>query len=407
MRRIALVLVALVLVAASVSFFMKSHKNRDDEAKTVGQMVAVDVILPSRATLQRVVEVYGSLSPTTTSAVKCEVPGRILRVRVKEWDQVKAGDVLLEIDPSDFKLDLNRYEAGVKMAKAQLLRARVDLNRAKREWDRAVKLKEGGLITGQELDERRTGLESAEAGVALAEAQIGQTESQAAEAKRSLDKATVRAPIEGTVCQRSVDVGDFVDKAGMLFTVVDNRILDFTANVSTMDLPLVSQGQKLTFTVDGIPDQTFEGTIKRVNPMVRDTDRSGRIIAEVENTRFTLKGGLYARGKVVVEEHRDVTTIPKASLMGWDLEKGLARVFLVDPGNVARSVPVTTGLADENVVEVTSGLSGSEHVVVRGGFNLREGDQVQVANLESVKSPAAGRDVGQTDETAMAEEVRK
>ena len=407
MRRIALVLVALVLVTASVSFFMKSHKNRGEETKTGSQSVAVDVTSPARATMQRVVEIYGSLSPKTTTAVKCEVPGRILRVKVKEWDQVKAGDVLLEIDPADFRLDLTRNEAGVKMAKAQLLKARVDLNRAKREWDRAVKLKEGGLITGQELDERKTGLESAEAGVALAAAQIGQTESQAAEARRSLEKATVRAPIEGTVCQRSVDVGDFMDKGDMLFTVVDNRILDFTASVSTMDLPLVSQGQKLTFSVDGISDQTFEGTIKRVNPMVRDTDRSGRIIAEVENAGLTLKGGLYARGKVVVEEHRDATTIPKASLIGWDLEKRSARVFLVDPGNVARSVPVTTGLTDENVVEITSGLSGSEHVVVRGGFNLREGDQVQVAGIEPGKSPAAGRNVGQSDETAMAAEVRK
>jgi membrane fusion protein, multidrug efflux system len=407
MRRIALVLVALIVVAAGVSFFMKSHKNRNEQAKTASQSVAVDVVSPSRATMQRVVEVYGSLSPKTTTAVKCEVPGRIFKVKVKEWDQVKAGDVLLEIDPSDFKLDLSRNEAGVKMAKAQLLKAKVDLNRAKREWDRAVKLKEGGLITGQELDERRTGLESAGAGIALAEAQIGQTESQAAEAKRSLDKATVRAPIEGTVCERNVDVGDFMDKGEMLFTVVDNRILDFTANVSAMDLPLVSQGQKITFSVDGIPHQVFEGTIKRVNPMVRDTDRSGRIIAEVENTRCTLKGGLYARGKVVVEEHRDVTTIPKASLMGWDLEKRSARVFLIESGKVARSVPVTTGLAEENVVEVTSGLSGSESVVVRGGFNLRDGDQVQVANIESEKSPAAGSGVGQSDETAMAAEVRK
>ena len=134
MRKIALVVIALVIVSASISFYMKSRKDKTEETKTVSQSVAVDVIAPSRSTLHRVVEVYGSLSPKNTTDVKCEVPGRILKMRVKEWDHVKADDVLLEIDPVDFKLELSRNDAGVKMTKAQLLRAKVDLNRARREW---------------------------------------------------------------------------------------------------------------------------------------------------------------------------------------------------------------------------------------------------------------------------------
>ena len=101
------------------------------------------------------VEVFGSLAPKTATEVKSELLARVQRVQVKEWDAVKAGDVLLELDPSDLLLTVGRDEAGLKMARAQLFQAGVGLNRAKREWTRAVKLKEGGLVTGQELDERR------------------------------------------------------------------------------------------------------------------------------------------------------------------------------------------------------------------------------------------------------------
>ena len=301
----------------------------------------------------------------------------LAKMRVKEWDRVEPAQVLAEIDPTDFKLNLNKDEANLKMARAQLLQAKVELDRAKREHKRAQNLKEGGLITGQDLDERQTGLDAAAARVSLAQAQISQAEAQLAEGRHNLEKASICAPIEGTVSHRSVDVGDFVDKGTSLFTIVDNRILYFTATVPTTDLALVTEGQMLTFGVDGIPNRTFQGRVKHLNPLVNSSDRSGRIQAEVINSDGVLRGGLYARGQVLVEEHKNALVIPKATLMGWDFEKNTARVFLVDEAGVIRTRPVATGLTSEDMVEIRSGLSGSERVVIRGGFNVKEGDRVE------------------------------
>jgi RND family efflux transporter MFP subunit len=364
-------------------FFAKRHSEKEVHATTTSPAVAVDLTTPKRCTLRRVVEVFGSLSPKTTTDVKSEVPGRISKVEVKEWDHVKNKNVLLEIDPTDLELALNRNVAGLKMAQAQLIQARVDLNRAKREWNRALKLKEGGLITGQELDDRQTALELADAKVKLAEAQIGQAESQLAESRHNLEKARICAPIEGTVSQRAVDVGDFVDKGALLFKIVDNRVLDFTATVPATDLSYVTEGQLLDFTVDGLPGQTFRGRIKRVNPLVRSTDRSGRILAEVENTDGSLRGGLFARGQVVIEERKDCMVLPRAALMGWNVEKATARIFVVDDEGIARSRPVVTGLTDSDMVEIRSGLCETDRTVVRGGFNLREGDRTMAVAQES------------------------
>lgn len=380
MKKAAIFLILLLITGAGVSALFKEKQEKPLQATIARPAPAVDVVTPHRSTLQRVIEVYGSLSPKTVTELKSEIVGRVHRIHVKEWDRVKPKDVLLEVDPTDFKLAVSRNEAGLKMAKAQLLQARVDFDRAKREWNRAMKLKEGGLITGKDLDENKTALESAEARVALAQAQVAQAEAQVAESRHVLEKTAVSSPIEGIISERKVDIGDFLDKGTMLFTIVDNRLLDFTATVPATDLPLVAEGQPLLFTVDGMPERTFEGRIKRVNPMVSSTDRSGRILAEVRNTEGLLRGGLYARGRVVVEERKDALVLPKAALNNWNMEKNTATIFIVDDNWIVHSVPVMTGLTDTHTVEIRAGVTGTERVVVRGGFNIKDGDKVQVTD---------------------------
>jgi RND family efflux transporter MFP subunit len=368
-----------IVVAVGAFTLYLSHRQKTAVRANIVPLVTVEVVSPAATTLRREVEVFGSLAPRTTTEVRNEIPGRVVRINAKDWDQVKAKDVLVELDPTDARLALTRSEAGLKMSRAQLLKARVDLSQAQREWNRAQKLKEGGLITGKDLDDRQSGLESAQALVGLAEAQMAQAESQVAEARHNLDKALVCAPFEGAVCQRSVDAGDYVKEGSLLFLVVDNRLLDFTASVAAGDLGQVAEGMRLTFTVDGLPNRTFEGVIKRVNPVVSSSDRSGKILAEVANPDGVLKGGVYARGTVTVEERPNALTLPRTALNSWDLQKGTARIFVIDDQGMAQSRPVTTGLGSEDLVEVASGVSASDRVVIRGGFNLREGDRVQVS----------------------------
>ncbi|MDO9111507.1 MAG: efflux RND transporter periplasmic adaptor subunit, partial [Desulfatirhabdiaceae bacterium] len=332
--RVITITTSMILLAAAAGWgiFQKNAGQKTVQAKVFEPLIAVDTVRPERKTIRKIVEVYGSLSPKVTTLIKSEIPGVIQKIRVKEWDQVKPGDILLEMNPTDLTLAVQRSQAEHQMAEAQLLRAKVDLNRAKREWHRALGLKQGGLITSQEMDERQTAMELTEAQVELATAQVGQAKVRIAESRRSLEKAIIASPIQGTVSQRIVDAGDFVDKGGSLFSIVDNRILDFTASVSSLDLSLVSEGQSLHFSVDGFPAKTFQGVIKRVNPVVSSSDRSGKIIAEVKNAADILKGGLYARGYVVVAERPNVLTLPKFALLAWDMQNHASSVFVVDDG---------------------------------------------------------------------------
>jgi len=380
---------ALLLFAAIGVKYMAKQKNSEEKAGDSSDLVAVDTARPEKKDLQRFVEVYGSLAPKTSTEVKSEIPGRVAEIRVKEWDSVTPKDILLELDPTDFKVELNRNEAGLQMAKAQHLEAKAGLNRAMREWERTMKLKEAGLVTGQEVDERKSELESAEARANLAEAKIGQAQAMVAESKRNLSKTKVYAPITGAVSERKVDKGDWVDRGAPLFAVVDNRILDLTANVPATEFPKVREGQNLIFSVDGLPDQTFTGSVKRLNPLVSASDRSGRIQAEVSNAEGKLRGGIFARGKIIIEEKKQALTVPKNALLSFNIEKGTASVFVIKSPDTAVLKNVTTGLATEETIEITSGINDNDDIVIRGGFNLKDGTKVIVTNSRQQTEPAA------------------
>ncbi|MFZ2446187.1 MAG: efflux RND transporter periplasmic adaptor subunit [Syntrophobacteraceae bacterium] len=384
MKRTTTVAIAVLVLAGLCALLLASRKGTAVQAPAA-PAVAVDAVRPARVDMARFVEVYGTLSPKNAAEVKSEIPARVHRIQVKEWDSVREKDLLLELDATDAKLNVSKQEAGVKMARAQLVQAQVDLSRTKREWQRAGKLKEGGLVTGQELDERKTAQESAEARVVLCRAQVAQAESQVAEARSALDKTVICAPIQGAVHQRKVDAGDWVDKGALLFSIVDNRVFDFTANVAAVDLYQIREGQLVTFTVDGLPDRAFSGRIKRINPMVAASDRTGRIQAEVENGDGVLKGGVFARGRIAIEERPGVLALPKTAFSSRDINKNSARVFVIQEGEVAKVREVATGIEDQNMVEIRSGLDHGERVVNRGGFNLRDGDRVS----ETVSGSAA------------------
>ena len=136
-------------------------------------------------------------------------------------------------------------------------------------------------------------------------------------------------------------------------------------------------GQPLTFTTDAVPDQTFTGEVKHINPAVSVADRSVRVIAEVRNEPEVLKGGLFAKGRIVTGRREDVRQLPREALQGWDVAAGRADVFIVE-NDTARRRSVQTGAVAGDNVEILAGLAVGNRVVVRGAFNLKDGDRIQV-----------------------------
>ena len=363
-RRLAAALPLFLLLAAP-----GCGKTADGKGSPGGQRppVAVETAKAATAEIEEAVEVVGTLTARNEADVKTEYSGTVAEVYVTQWVRVKAGTPLARLDTSE-------VDAAVQAARAGALQAEVASRRAARELDRTVKLKEAGLATQQQLDDARTADEAARAGAAAAKAQLDMAGSR-------LAKAVVRAPIDGVVALRNVNVGDYVENMGNpppMFRVVDNRVLELTASVPSARMSALREGQPFAFTSDALPGRTFSGKVSFINPAADEASRTVKVKAEVPNGDGALKAGLFVKGRIVTGRRSGVLVVPRAALVSWDSTTRQGAVFLVE-GGVAKRVALEGGAVRGDDVEVVKGLSPGQEVVTRGGFNLRDGDRVRVA----------------------------
>jgi RND family efflux transporter MFP subunit len=330
--------------------------------------------------------VVGSLSSKFGADVKSEYTGIVTEVSVTEWVKVKKGDPLVRLDTREIDVFRQKAKAAVEVAKANLLQAEVATNRVDREYERASKLKEFGLITQQNLDDARTEQQAAYARIAAAKAQLKVAEEDVRQAQTRLSKAVIHSPIDGVVSLRNVNVGDFVGEMGAkpMFRIVDNRVLELTVTVPSAEMASVRVGQPLTFSTTAIPGKSFKGKVMFINPVVNEADRSVKVVAEVDNTDGQLKGGLFVQGRILVGQRTGVIKVPRMALLTWDVAGNKADLLVVDAG-IAHRKTISTGNSSGDMVEIASGLTAGTLVITRGGFNVKDGEKVNVTRVNGEK----------------------
>ncbi|MGZ8867021.1 MAG: efflux RND transporter periplasmic adaptor subunit [Thermoanaerobaculia bacterium] len=328
--------------------------------------VAVEVVSVETGDLAETIAVVGTLAPKFEGEVKAEYSGVIADVFVSEWVRVERGTLLA-------RFDTREAVASLRAAKAARLQGEVGAARAKREFDRHVQLRAGGLATQQTLDDARSAADAAEAALEAAAAQEELVRTR-------LSKADIRAPIAGVIAARTVNPGDFVENMGSprpMFTIVDNRRLELTATVPSSASAAVAVGQPLTFTVDAMPRRLVEGKVSYVNPAVDETSRTLKVIAQIDNRDGALKSGLFARGEIVTSRRTGVLRVARGALVTWDPVAGSGMVFVIENGR-AKKREVLTGTSTAAAIEIRKGLSAGETVVTRGGFEVKDDDRVTV-----------------------------
>ena len=346
--------------------------------------VAVDLATAATADLTEGIEVTGNLEPKFSADVKTQIPGLVKEVYVTQWVRVRKGQPLARIDVAEAEALTRRAEAAVVAARAQLAQSQVSLARAEREEVRSLKLKEAGLATQQAVDDSRTETAAARARVESSRAQIRVAEEEVHQTKARFAKGLVTAPLDGVVALRDVNVGDLASDAAAgkpIFRVVDNRILNLTVTVPSADSARVKIGQPLEFTVDALPGKTFSGKVMFINPELSTADRSLKVVAEVLNGSELLKGGLFAKGRIVTGKRGGVVQIPRSVLAGYDTVQQTATLFVAD-GQLARLRKVKTGAVSGDLVEIREGLKTGEKYIARGGFTLQDGDKIAVQGAE-------------------------
>lgn len=371
----------LILLAACCALSACGTSN-EKKALVTKPPVAVDAQSATASALVEAIEVTGSLEPKFWADVKTQIPGLLKEVFVSEWVRVHKGQKLARIDVAETEALVKRAEASLESARANLAQAQVSATRAARELARMQKLKEAGLATQQALDDARSETDASTVRVDAAKALIRAAEEELRQTRARLSKGLILSPLDGVVAQRSANVGDLASDAAAaapIFRIVDNRLLNLTVTVPSRAAARVKVGQPLEFSVDSLPGRMFKGTVMYINPELSSADRSLKVIAEVRNQSEELKGGLFAKGRIVTGTRTNVLQIPRSALASWDNNSEKGTLFVVE-GDAVRKRSLTTAALNGELVEITAGLKAGERFVSRGGFNLKEGDKIQVGS---------------------------
>ncbi len=292
-------LVAVVVVAAAGFLVWRSARGSD-----VGTVWRTEDV--QRGDVAVLVSATGSLEAVTTVTVGSQISGTVSALYADYNDQVKAGQVLAQLDPTFLK-------AQVAQSSADLNRTEVQLRQAERDSARIFPLRSEELVSQADLDMAQTAVDAARASVASARANLDRVVT-------NLHYATVTSPIDGVVVSRDVDVGQTVAaslQAPTLFTIAqDLTQMQLEAAVDEADIGQIKEGQKATFTVDAYPFRTFGGTVHQIRlaPEVVQNVVTYTVVILVENPDKILLPGMTANVSILVDEARDVLKIPAAAL---------------------------------------------------------------------------------------------
>ncbi len=304
--------------------------------------------LIERGPLQACVSASGTVNPVTQVSVGTQVSGQVRAVHVDFNTEVKAGQLIAEIDPQTFEYrvsssqaDVDASRAAVQIAvansassRANVSRAQSDLAEAQRTHERNVSLVAQGFIAQSEADRTRAVLTSAqeslkavqalvgvsEAQIKSAQANVAQREAALAQARIDLSRTRITSPVDGIVIKRTVEKGQTVAaslQAPELFVIAQNLSdMQVDASVDEADVGRIQPGQKASFTVDAFPGQTFEGQVRQVRKAATNLSNVVTYVAVVgfANTSGRLLPGMTANVRVVTESRESVLKVPNAAL---------------------------------------------------------------------------------------------
>ena len=376
---IAVVVIVIVAVAA----WAMSGGKKEEDINFKEEKVALK-------TLQNSVTATGTIEAVTSVTVGTQVSGIVNKLYVDYNSQVKKGQVIAELDKTNLLSELNT-------AKANLASAQSSLNYQAANMERYKTLYKKGLVSADEY-------ENALLTYRQAKEQVASSKENVQRAQTNLGYATITSPIDGTVISKSVEEGQTVAASfntPELFTIAkDLTNMQVVANVDEADIGGVKEGNRVTFTVDAYPDDTFEGTVKQVRLEATTTNNvvTYEVVISAPNADLKLKPGLTANVTIYTQERSGVLSVankalrftPTKETVGKDMKivdcKGKNKVWTLN-GNTLTAHPVTIGQSDGINTEITKGLKQGDKIVTEIVVNVPEDEEPQEQSQGLISGP--------------------
>jgi RND family efflux transporter MFP subunit len=371
----------------------------------------VEVTSVVRRDFNRTLQSTGSLIPEGRARLRALVEGPLEAVFVDIGDPVKSGQALFQTRPVDSRLAVESAEAALRTARASLnellawrrseeidvlraeaTRSEAEYQRLRNERDRAASLLERGAISTSEWEQARTVFETAEAmleisrerlliaetgptkeAIEVVENRATEKEVALAQALQRLEDTSVKAPFNGIITGKRLNSGDFVKRGDEVLEITDLSSLEAEMKTPERYSSLMKVGIPVTLSIESLLLER-KGQITAVNEAIDLNTRTFLVKVRIDNRDHSIKAGTFFTGVFQLPPVRDSIAIPTAALRQ---EGGRSLVWVAEDGR-ARQLIVVAGEQDDNYVQIRSGLSGDEKVVIAGAGALSEGDPLQI-----------------------------
>ena len=370
MLRPLLIVVALVTSLSACDKFPGKGDKKDTTTAAVKLVIAPeDIISVQTSALASGPVVTGSIQPERKADLRAEVSAVVLQVLKENGDVVRRGDVLVRLDQTSIRDNLNSAEDNARNATQSL-------DQAERNLQRLKTLRASGMTSLQALDDaevRRNGATS----------ELSASNARAVVARQQLERTVVRAPFDGVVSDRKVSAGDTASIGKELLKVIDPTSMRFAGRVSADKVSVVAVGQAVSFRINGYGGQEFRGKVTRVDPSANDVTRQVEVLVSFNDSKQPSVSGLYAEGTIEATSVKALT-LPESVLVKAGDKASVWRV----KGNTLNLVDLALGARDTRTgnFEIRNGLAEGDTILRNPSSSFKEG---QTAEMVSAKAPAS------------------
>ena len=390
----------LIFLLTCIAIYLYSHSSAVPKVKGTAQNVSVTAYTVTRQDMKRKISLSGQTVPVAQVDISTKYAGKIADVAVNLGDVVAPGQVLLIQDTVDTNLTLNQDKAALEQAVADskaaesqfgsdLQKAEVEYDTAKMNYNRYAVLKNEGAISQQELDTAYQALIVAKSALDNLESQnVGDVPASvaskyAAQAKagytvdsltQQLDDMTLRAPRAGVVTYRNAEVGAMAAANTKVMTITDTSGVYIDCSLSEADVAAIQQGMPVSVSIESLA-QDYDGYITYVSPAMDDTTKTYVVRITLAQPDAKLRGGMFAQSSIDVLQKPDTLFIPKDALTEQD---GKAQVYVIRPDDTIELRTVTTGLRNDDYIEITDGLDDGDVIATTNLARLKDGTTVSI-----------------------------
>lgn len=381
-KKKALVIAAVAAIAALAVWLLSGGKKEEK--------ITFDTAAVAPANIMNSITATGTIEPVTSVTVGTQVSGIVSKLFVDYNSVVKKGQVIAELDKTNLMSQLNT-------AKTQLATAQSQLNYQTANYKRYKTLFEKGLVAADDFD-------NAKLSYTQAKEQVVSAKEEVQRAQTNLGYATITSPIDGVVLSKSVEEGQTVAASFStpeLFTIAqDLTNMQVVADVDEADIGDVKEGERVTFTVDAYPDDTFEGEVKQVRQEATTTNNvvTYEVVISAPNADLKLKPGLTANVTIYTAERKGVLSVPSKALRFTPQKETVGKMKIVDTANAKNKVwtiegnsivahKVNIGMTDGTNTQIVGGIVEGTKVIT--GLNVMGGEEKMPMEAQGEKSPFA------------------